>query len=277
MAEGSSWYNTVLTVAFALLMSVSTGVATGWIAPQEAGDEVVAGHSTYIRHHETMSHKPDLTEAIVSYGLATHRESYLFDMMERTRPLDERDNRMVFAWRSGVPAPYTDPTLVPTGDQGAMVDRYGRSWLVHELAYGPDLDGDGRGDDIAYGVGVEAIHSVDRRQGLGPGMDSPQYNYAITYRLDRLFPEFVEGQEPGDGTGGADGLVEPPLGVSFVESGDVVLKRTNTGLVPIDGPARVRFHVEIAAGPMPASIMHEPAPADQEDDFFDRSVDRDAA
>ncbi|MBW3582410.1 MAG: hypothetical protein KY455_04855 [Euryarchaeota archaeon] len=171
---------------------VSTGVAAGF--PEEAA--LVAGHSAYLRAVIEPSAAGMPLPPPVDYGLSTQRETYLFGAFASSRALDERDGRMVFAWNSDHPDPRISPSLVPSGDFAQVRDRYGVLWTVYEFQYlGVGTFG-APTSHFAYGVRVGEIHDIDPHQPAPAGIEG-SYNWAITYRLDRLFPDRFEATPEG--------------------------------------------------------------------------------
>lgn len=168
-----------LVVVFAIL-AVSTGVAAFSMEEKE----LVAGHTTYLRVVRTSGNDDTAQASPVDYGLATLREVRLFGLVARDRPVDESADRWVFAWSEGAPDPRAASDLVPTGDQAQVRDRYGAFWDVHEYRYA-------EGRHYTYAVQVGEIHLPTPGMPLPTGIDpeQPAYNYAITYRAERLFPD----------------------------------------------------------------------------------------
>lgn len=174
------------------VLATSTGVAS--IATGEA--EAVTGHTAFVQIVRDGPNGQANGAPPVEYGLASFQESWLFGAFSRTRILDEGSSRMVFAWAEDAPDPRHDDTLLPTGQHALVYDRNGVGWSVYEFWYLGVAPGDGATlalylNDAApdkriyktYGVRLGAVHEHE-----GPWKGETRYNWALSYKLDQLFP-----------------------------------------------------------------------------------------
>ena len=229
-----------------LILGVSTGVAS--VATGET--VVTAGHVAYVSLVREAGSSGGVPAPPVEYGLASLRSTALLGLYERSRPLDDGKNHMVFAWSSDRPDPRGDPSLQPTGKFAKIADKNGHTWTLYELTYSgadtlppppgiPYL----KGPHTAYGVRVGPVVA-------DPDIDAGRYNYVLSYRFDSLFPEAF-------GPAATPRTAPPPVQpLDALPGGDPVPYAADLHAEP--GP--VTLEVAIGAGKAPLMLrLRDPA------------------